>query len=478
MRNIGEGLRAAALVLFSHDRAGADTEESRAHTRYRNAFWTALSTLAPRVLGVAVQVVAVPLSLAQLGPARYGLVLTISSLVGLLGFADAGVGNGLLNTLSECYGRQDMHRARRFISSGLLVLFGVAVVSLMAYAAVSRVVDWPSVLGIRELALRPDVGPALTVFVICWALAVPTGIAARVEVAFQRGFEANLWMAVGSAITLVGTIGAFALHMGVSGFVLAACGGPVAASLLNSLVFFKRSPTLRPTVGYYERATASALLRAGFFFFILQISGAVTYWIDNLLIARAIDATAVAAYGVVTRLFMIPQILIATTLTPLWPAYGEALARGDRRWVASALRRSLGTAAILSIGASALLFPLADFIVLRWTRGAILPPRGLVFALCAWLPLAVTGHALAMFLNGSGLIRFQVLLAAILAAVSVVAKIYAVKTYGTAGVAWATVASYVVVVALPMAFTVPRYLAAIRCERPLVDAWLPYSLDK
>jgi len=51
--------------------------------------------------------VTVPLTLNYLGSEHYGLWMTISSVSVMLGFADLGIGNGVLNAVADAYGRDD-----------------------------------------------------------------------------------------------------------------------------------------------------------------------------------------------------------------------------------------------------------------------------------------------------------------------------------------------------------------------------------
>ncbi len=47
-----------------------------------------------RLLAAALAIVTVPLTIGYLGSERYGLWITISSVVAMINFADLGIGNG------------------------------------------------------------------------------------------------------------------------------------------------------------------------------------------------------------------------------------------------------------------------------------------------------------------------------------------------------------------------------------------------
>jgi O-antigen/teichoic acid export membrane protein len=75
----------------------------------------------------------------------------------------------------------------------------------------------------------------------------------------------------------------------------------------------------------------------------LRPTGAVglAYQSDNLIITHVFNPEAVAQYAVPQKLFNLISIAIGIIVGPLWPVYGEAIARGDGHWVKQTLVRSL-----------------------------------------------------------------------------------------------------------------------------------------
>src|SRR5262249_3053825 len=102
------------------------TPEGRSLERYRRLAVTAISSAAGRGVSVAVGFVTVPLTLGYLGSERYGMWVTISSVVALLMLADFGINNGLLNLVAEAHGRDNQEAARQYVSSAIVVLSAVA----------------------------------------------------------------------------------------------------------------------------------------------------------------------------------------------------------------------------------------------------------------------------------------------------------------------------------------------------------------
>ena len=103
--------------------------------------------------------VTVPLTLNYLGDERYGMWMTMSSLVAMLGFADLGVGNGLVNAVSRAFGRNDRREAAECVSSAFFGLAAIASLGLLVFVLVCPVVPWNSVPDVDSEVAAPKLGP-------------------------------------------------------------------------------------------------------------------------------------------------------------------------------------------------------------------------------------------------------------------------------------------------------------------------------
>ena len=229
-------LRVRKLLILVRVRGfDISTEVGRSQERYRRAVLTALAAAFARSVSFLTVLVTVPLTLHYLGSERYGLWMTISSLMVFLGFADLGLGNGLMNAVSSAFGRDDRGAARTSVSSGFFMLLGVAVVLLGLFAALYGVIPWESVFKVSSPLAVKEAGPAVAIFVGCFALSLPAGVVQRVQMGHQEGFASQLWQALGSIIGLAAVIAAVYAELGLPFLVLAMSGGPLLATILNTI---------------------------------------------------------------------------------------------------------------------------------------------------------------------------------------------------------------------------------------------------
>src|SRR5437879_2914986 len=83
--------------------------------RYQRIIQSTVAATAARGLNLFVGFISVPLAIGYLGRERYGVWITISSLLMFLGFIDFGLAGSLINGLSSAYGRDDRHEAQRYV---------------------------------------------------------------------------------------------------------------------------------------------------------------------------------------------------------------------------------------------------------------------------------------------------------------------------------------------------------------------------
>ncbi len=121
------------------------TTESRSRERYRRIGSTAITSMGARGIGIATALISVPLTLRYLGAEEYGLWVTITAVTAFLTFANFGLGNGLVNGVSEAQGRNDREAVRRYVSSAFYMLLGVMTILGLTFAVVYPLVPWPRV---------------------------------------------------------------------------------------------------------------------------------------------------------------------------------------------------------------------------------------------------------------------------------------------------------------------------------------------
>jgi O-antigen/teichoic acid export membrane protein len=444
------------------------TPEGRSKERHRRAALTAAAAVVAKIVAVSTSLITIPAALHYLGVERFGLWMTISSVVAILGFADFGIGNGVLNAVAEAHGKEDVTGIRRSVESGLVLLAGIAALGITVFVCLYPWVDWGRLFNVASDGARRESAPAMAVFVGCFAFSLPLGVVQRLQLGLQEGFLSNLWLLVGSVSGLAGVLLAIHFQGGLPWLILALAGAPVLASLANTLVFFGwMRPDLRPRFNLVSSAAMQKIAKIGFLFFVLQAAVAIAYSSDNLIVARMLGPEAVTRYSITAKMFSLISLGLSMFLSPLWPAYGEAIARGDVVWVRKTLVTSLTLAVLLAASAAVILVIWGPEILSMWVHRAMAPPFLLLVGLGLWSVMDAAGVSVAMFLNGANVVLAQVIIASIFAAGCLGLKICLVRRIGIVGVPWATLLSYACLSALPCMFIVPRIVSSLGKRGPI-----------
>lgn len=437
------------------------TTEGRGQERHRRAVLTFLVSAVARTISVSTVLISIPLCLSYLGTERFGMWMTLSSIVALLGFADLGIGNGLLNAVSEAHGRADPAAIRRYISSALFTLTAISGALLVGIFLIGGSVNWASAFKVKTPTAIVELPRTLVVFSICFALNIPLGVVQRVQSGLQHGYVAGLWQALGSMFGFLAVLGVIHWDGGLPWLVLAFMVPPLGTAILNGIVYFTAiRPDLRFRTRDVTREAMTKVAHTGLLFLVLQIALATAVYSDNFLISTMLGADSVIRYAVPARMFALIGLGLSSAMAPLWPAYGEATARRDAQWIGTTLRRSLIVSFVASLLSASLLIFLGRKILWIWVGPAVSTSFGLMIGLGVWSVLEATGNALAMFLNGLNVVRTQVITATAFAVICITLKILLLPRVGVTGIVWGNIIAYSLTTAIPYMLITPRLLGS------------------
>ena len=226
---------------------------------------------------------------------------------------------------------------------------------------------------------------------------------------------------------------------GLIGVALATAAVSTIIAGINTLWLFRQKPWIRPRLNCFDWSLVKSTLADGLLLFLLQTSSISIFHCDKLIIGTAINPSAVTQYAYLGQLFVSAYGLFMVLLAPLWPAHGEAIRRGDWKWVNHKLYLSLfvGCGLIALCGGVLLLF--GDTIFRIWTRGVVthVSPN-LVLAMTAMFIFRVWVDCRSVILNSASVLLPQVFFFGAHAVLNLIAALVLSRRFGVAGVAWAT----------------------------------------
>ena len=367
-----------------------------------------------------------------------------------------------MNAISAAQARGDHERINRIVTSAVTMLTAMAVVGVAVAPVAHSWVSQRHVGGVHA----PDIATGVAIFAAYFALALPLGFIERVNSAFQEGAVTNVARS-GVAIAVLIITWCVARGGGSFGAICVATLVPQLIGWLAVwLVEFRRRHWLSIGWQLFDRGLARSLLGVGVLFLGIQVLSAFNWSMDNLLISGLLGPEQVTPYGVQVRVFSLVGTIASMLLTPLWPAYADAVAHGDHAWIRSTLRRSLIGAVVVSVplafGAAAVL----PFLLRVWTGDAIRTTPVLAYGLACLTVCQTICAALAMFWNGTSAIRVQFFIGLALVLLSLPLKVLVLRTHGIEWLGFLSSALIVVTVLLPAFFVVRGALASPRPDEP------------
>lgn len=427
----------------------------RSADRYRRAIWTTLASGVAKLGGLISMLILVPLVMRRLGDERAGVWMTMNSLTVLVGFADLGMGTGLMTRVAQAMGQQREDLARRAISSCFFVLLAVSVALGLGFALLNPWMPWERMLRTTADLGRGELAGAMVAFVMATLAGLPFSIVERVQLGQQEGFSSQLWQGGATLLALAGVWVALEAGWGLAGVLWAGLGIRSLMLAANWAVYFLwQRRALCPRWSEYSGGAAGEMIRLGLVFLWLNVLAFNWWLVDPIIITQAMGAEAVAGYGAMQRLFAVG--LVAQYLVmPLWPAFGEALARGDFAWARVTLRRALlatvGLTAVLGMG----LVVFGGWLSEHWLGTGYAPTLALLVGMAALNLLLIVAWNLSGVLVHGSYLRRQAGLYTVAAVLALGLKLALVRWWGLPGVVWASVIAFGLVYA-PMAFRLAR----------------------
>jgi O-antigen/teichoic acid export membrane protein len=417
-------------------------EISRGQDRNKRVVYTFTASAAAKGITVGTTFISVPVAYAALGTEQFGLWITITSILAAMQFADLGIGNGLLNMVAVANARDDREGARGAVTTSIGMLTMISIAVLAFFGLIYPFLDWTRIYNVSSTGVAAEAGAATAVMVVCLALNLPLLTAQRVQMGYQDGLKANIWISLGSLFSLVGVLACSRTGVGLPGFVLAALGGPVVAATLCWMYEFSLArPWLFPSYRYFDLATGRRVVKDGGIWTLFQLMAFIGTALDNLIISYMFGAEAVTKYSIMSKL--LTGLLIAQMLSaPLWPAFAEAIDRGDLAWARQTFHRSMIICAGMGLVGALVMAFLSPWIIKWWVGPELIPGLVLATGFAFWCFISNFFAGISALMANQRLISELTRLTAIGATVSLGLKLFLAPSLGPDYIIWGTVIGY------------------------------------
>ncbi len=385
-------------------------------------------------LNIAIGFVLVPLTLSYLDPTRYGIWITLSAIFNWFSLFDVGMGHGMRNRLAEAIAKNDITRARIYVSTtyGALVIIFAAV--FLLFFIINFFLDWTLILNTPK-DYKEELGLLAGFVFFFFCMRFVTDLIGTIALAKQEPAFSQLINVGGRALSLLGiflltlTTEGRLLYLGIT---LTAI--PVITSMLLSFFIFRsRYKNIRPSIQLVRFSELRNIMSLGIKFFVIQIAAIVFYQTNNIIIAQLFGPEEVTPYSIAFQYFSIATFAFTTILTPYWSAFTDAYVTGETDWIRKVMR-NLRQIWLAMVAMVIIMFFASDFLVNLWVGDQVTVQKDLYLVMAIYVLITAFLAIYSQFQNGVGKVMIQFYLAIGLALLHIPLAIFFSKHYGIAGI--------------------------------------------
>ncbi|MDN3641806.1 oligosaccharide flippase family protein [Lutimonas halocynthiae] len=364
-------------------------------------------------ISIAVGLAFVPLILDYLDPERYGIWLTLSSIIAWFSFFDIGLGNGLRNNLTEAIANNDHKLAKTYVSTTYAILGAVLFVIIILFLIVNPLLNWQNILNTTVVETNELAIVALIVFVF-FILKFFFSLIGTILNADQRPAISNLFGPLSNLLSLIiiyiltkitkGSLINLATVLSVV---------PVIVLVIATFAFFIKDYRIyAPSIKNVDISKSKDLLGLGFKFFYFQISSVIFFSTTNFLIAQFSNQETVAAYNIAFKYLFMVNMIFGIILTPFWSAVTDAYVREDFIWLKNSLRKLNILSGVMVIGLVLALI-ISPYIYQLWIGEKLIIPFSLSLIITLYLIQQLIIAPFSTFINGLGKLKLGLFLISI-----------------------------------------------------------------
>lgn len=423
---------------------------SRLDPRTRRVLVVGASTYLGRLGGALAVLIYAAMAQEALGPERFGVWMWLSALLGFAAFADLGIGNALLNRVTAVWAGERAE-GRRQLALELLAAWACTVAMGLALLLAwwlwwAWAADPASLVGPVAPQNRQEVLAGLNTFVWLFAINLSAGLIQRVQLGALDGHWVGVAQLVASVLTLLALPLALSMGGGLPALVWSTLGVQCLVNVASTVWWLSRQGVWawlrRASLG---RARVRALLGQGGLFFGLQLAAALAFQSDAIVISQLLGPAAYGEFSVVQRFFLLLGSGLTAAIAGLWPAFGDALIRGDQAWARRTLLNAWLWTGGLATGAVVVLVGLIEPLAWHILHLVIAPGAALLLTLAAWTVVEALGHVSGACMNGARLLRVQLLFGGATALLAFAGKWWATPIWGATGAVAATLFAYLLI---------------------------------
>lgn len=394
---------------------------------------------------ILISLMSAPIMLHHVNRADYGVLLTLTSIVGWVGMMDIGLGNGLRNKLPEMLAKGDLQGAKKAVTSSYAALTMYVGLLISIFLVSSSYIDWRNVLN-SPMSDAEEINGLATVVFIAFCVQFLLGLIVSILYAYQMPAANSLISFVSQVVTFIALIVQVYIFKVSSVFQIGAVNcliPPLIMLLATIFLFATKLREVAPTFKMIDFKCVSGILSLGVKFFILQIITIVIFQANSIIITRVVGPEAVVEYNMAFRYISVLTMFFNIMITPIWSATTDAYVRGDFAWIRKTLYLSRKICLIAIIGGILMTIFSKQVYTLWLGKGAIDISYTTTGLVCLYVSFEMLYKVYGTIINGTGKVFAQMVITGFIAICYVPLALLLGKILGLSGVLIANSAVFI-----------------------------------
>ena len=406
--------------------------DSRSKKMYKNT----VAMIGIRGVSMILTLISAPIMLHHVDRADYGVLLTLTSIVGWVGYMDVGLGNGLRNKLPEFLAKGDFHSAKKIVSSCYVTLAIYVALIIVIFLIVSPFIDWLGVLN-SPTSDAGEIRGLTNVVFIAFCIQFLFGLINSILFAYQMPAFQSLFTFVGQFIALIALVIQVYVFDVTSVLQIGAVNSmiPPLVLFLGSIGLFRtKLEEIAPSFKLFEFKSVGSILSLGLKFFVLQMITIVLFQANSIIIARVVSPEAVVEYNLAFKYVSLLTMIFTIVITPVWSATTDAYVRKDFAWINKTISLSRKVC-IASIFIGVLMVLASKFVYGIWLgKGTIDINYSTTSLILLYISFEMLYKVYGTIINGTGKVFAQMILTGVIAIIYIPLAILLGKLFGLSGV--------------------------------------------
>jgi len=350
----------------------------------------------------------IPFTINLLDKEKYGIWITIFSIVTWFNMMDIGLGNGFRNKFAIAISINDSVLAKKYVQTLYSSITIISICIFIFYLLLSSFMNWTTILNIRgSFDENLDLIIGIVFFLFCIQLILKN--VSTILLSLQMTTFSNSLVFFGNILSLTLiflTNKIFETNLLVIAVVFMLSpiiihGVATVIVFNNYLREFKPLFFSFPEIKYFKQ-----LMSLGVKFFIIQITTIIMFSSSSIIITQLFGPEHVTLYSVVSQMFGITQVVFSIILTPFWTAFTEAYSKGDFEWIKNSINKLIIIWLFFS-SAVFVLWLISPFLFKIWLGDGIIVPNELSFQFVLYSILITWSSIFSAFLAGVGKITIS-----------------------------------------------------------------------